>query len=164
MPRRRFLQIKKFLHFADNEKLNKNDKLAKIRPLVSVINVSLKQFGIFNKYLSIDEQMIPYYGKHSAKMYIKNKPIKFGYKAWVLAGSDGYPYHMDIYFGKSGRISNLPLGQEVIQSMLQYLADPRAHVITFDNFFSSYDTFMMLREAGFILVLWSQKIPVVPKL
>jgi hypothetical protein len=29
--------------------------------------------------LSIDEAMVSYYGHHSAKQYMKGKPIKFGF-------------------------------------------------------------------------------------
>lgn len=28
--------------------------------------------------------MIPFYGKHYAKQYIKGKPIRFGFKNWAL--------------------------------------------------------------------------------
>ena len=31
--------------------------------------------------LLIDEQMTPYRGRHSARMFCKGKPIRFGYKA-----------------------------------------------------------------------------------
>ncbi|KAF2890577.1 hypothetical protein ILUMI_15596, partial [Ignelater luminosus] len=32
-----------------------------------------------------------------AKMFIKNKPVRFAFKIWMLCGSDRYPYNMDIY-------------------------------------------------------------------
>ncbi|GBN02525.1 hypothetical protein AVEN_245-1 [Araneus ventricosus] len=34
-------------------------------------------------------------------MFLKEKPIRFGYKAWTLASSEGYVYQFDIYSGKS---------------------------------------------------------------
>ena len=42
--------------------------------------------------------MFPYFGKHGSKQYIHGKPIKFGYKMWVIATLGGYviqfyPYH-----------------------------------------------------------------------
>ena len=39
--------------------------------------------------LLIHEQMISYRGRHSARMFCKGKPIRFGYKAWTLASSEG---------------------------------------------------------------------------
>lgn len=41
--------------------------------------------------------MIPYYGRHGCKQYIKGKPVRFGYKAWVAALKLGYCLQFDIY-------------------------------------------------------------------
>ena len=100
MSRHRFEEIKKYLHMANNNGLNMDDKFAKVRPLINLVNQNLKQFGFFTRNLSADEQMLPYYGRHSGKQFMKNKPVKFGYKLWVLASSDGYPYHLIPYGGK----------------------------------------------------------------
>ncbi|XP_042232369.1 piggyBac transposable element-derived protein 1-like [Homarus americanus] len=62
MPRNRFLSIKRFFHFVDNENAEnyKDDKGFKIRPLADALNQKFKQFGIFSKRLSIDEQIKSY--------------------------------------------------------------------------------------------------------
>ena len=78
MSRKRFEEIKKLIYFADNNKLPAGNELAKIRPLQDRVNASLRQFGVFLKDLDIDEQMVPYFGRHSAKMFIRGKPIRFG--------------------------------------------------------------------------------------
>ena len=78
MSRKRFEDIKKFIHFADNDNFTAGDKLAKIRPLQDKVNASVQQFGLFEKDLSIDEQMVPYFGRHSAKMFNRGKTIRFG--------------------------------------------------------------------------------------
>ena len=70
MSRKRFEDIMKFIHFANDDNLTAGDKLAKIRPLQDKVNASLQQFRLFEKDLSIDEQMVPYFGRHSAKMFI----------------------------------------------------------------------------------------------
>ena len=80
MSRDRFLKIKKYFHVADNQNLEKGNKVAKVAILYKAMNSNLSQWGIFHKKLSIDEAMVPCVGKHSAKMYIKGKPICFGYK------------------------------------------------------------------------------------
>ncbi len=82
MSSKRFKEIKRFLHFSNNQVIDKKDKFFKIRRLVNLTKKSLGQFGVFSKFLSIDEQMILYTGCHSCKMYMKSKPIKFGYKSW----------------------------------------------------------------------------------
>ena len=84
MSRDRFLKIKKYFHIADNQNLKKGNKVAKVAFLYEAMNKNLSQWEIFHKKLSIDEAMVPYFGKRSAKMYIKCKPIRFGYKIWSL--------------------------------------------------------------------------------
>ena len=38
----------------------------------------------YDQQLFVDKSMIPCFGKHSAKQYIKGKPIKFGYNSGAL--------------------------------------------------------------------------------
>ena len=57
-----------------------NDKWEKLRPLIDTVNDKLIQFGAFTEHLSIDEQMVRYFGRHSRKTFIRGKPIRFGYK------------------------------------------------------------------------------------
>lgn len=40
--------------------------------------------------LSVDEQMIPYFGRHSCKMYMKGKPVRFGCVRPVGTCSNSY--------------------------------------------------------------------------
>ena len=75
MSRKRFEDIKKYIHFANNNNLSAGDKLAKIRPLQDKVSALLQQFGVFTKDLSIDEQMVPYLRRHFAKMFVRGKPI-----------------------------------------------------------------------------------------
>ena len=101
MTRDTFDRLKTYMHLADNNNLMEGNKLAKVQPIYDVMNRNLTQFGFFHHDLSIDESMVPYYGKQSAKMFIRMKPIRFGYKLSVLAGYDGSPYSMSIYSGKT---------------------------------------------------------------
>lgn len=87
MTRVRFKRIKKYFHVCDNQNLDANDKFAKVTPLNNMMNSRFMQFGIFSHHLSIDEQMIAYFGRHSCKMFIKGKPIRFGFKYWDLCSS-----------------------------------------------------------------------------
>ena len=59
------------------------------------------KFGVFSRNLSIDEQMIQYYGQHFLKQFIREKPIWFGYKNWAMCcSSTGYCFYFDLYEGK----------------------------------------------------------------
>ena len=64
----RYHEIKKYLHFADNQRLTEGDKMSEISLLYNMLNFNLVQFGIFYE---------PYFGCHSAKMFITGKPILF---------------------------------------------------------------------------------------
>ena len=140
MTRNRYHEIKKYFHFADNQNLTEGDKMSKIAPLYEMLNRNLIQFGIFNELLSVNESMVPYFGPHSAKIFIRGKPIRFGFKIWCLCGSDGYPYNMKIYQGKK-KLLDQPLGSCVINNMVDVITENFSallHELYFDNFFTSY--------------------------
>ena len=46
--------------------------------------------------MCVDEQMIPFKGQHSLKVYMKSKPSKWGYEVWVLARASGYVHDFQI--------------------------------------------------------------------
>ncbi|XP_060801114.1 piggyBac transposable element-derived protein 3-like [Amyelois transitella] len=154
MTRNRFLEIKKFLHFCDNEvAAETSDKMFKIRPLGDILMKKYMQWGIFHTNLSIDESMIKYFGRHPSKQFIRGKPVRFGYKNWMVSSADGYCYAFDIYCGKSPStniVNNEPLGSRVVKTLLNKLgADPKDHIVFFDNFFTSFGLLRELRETGY---------------
>ena len=120
MARDRFRVIKSCLHIADNHNLAQS-KVAKVLPLLEHLRTNCQQFGVFHKNLSIDESMMPYRGLHSAKQYIKGKPVKFGYKLWILCSSD--KYNFEIYCGKYKSRTNF-LGTHVVEIMLSPVTNP----------------------------------------
>lgn len=147
MPRSMFRKIKQYLHFHDNNNLDRNDKYTKVRALFDVINKKFMQFGVFEEHLSIDEQMLPYFGRHSCKMYLKNKPIKFGYKTWCMAASTGYIFNMMPYGGSSDKYDkNIGLGASVVMDMACKLEHPSRYQLYFDNFFTSHYLMCLLAD------------------
>ncbi|XP_008179985.1 piggyBac transposable element-derived protein 3-like [Acyrthosiphon pisum] len=150
MSRNKFRFIKKNLHLADNHNLNPLDKFSKLRPFFDLLNQKFVQFGIFAHNLSIDEEMVPYFGRHSCKMFIRGKPVRFGFKLWCLTSENGYLFQFSPYGGASTkRIEGLPLGSEVVFNLLESVENPNLHKVFFDNFFTSYSLMAMLREKGF---------------
>ncbi|KRX22247.1 Calcium uptake protein 3, mitochondrial [Trichinella nelsoni] len=80
-------------------------------------------------------------------MFLKGKPIRFGYTVWMLCGNVGYPYHMIIYQGKEIHASKVPLSTRVISTMvdiIQESSNTTRHTLYFDNFFNSYDLLVNL--------------------
>lgn len=146
MSRNYFRKIKAYLHVCDNNDISGDDKWAKLRPLFDLVNEKLVQFGVFAEHLSIDEQMVPYFGRHSCKMFIRGKPIRFGYKNWVLCSDDGFPFKVIPYQGKSG--NKQPLGPRVVKDLLEVIDDNRQHDVYFDNFFTSVPLLEDLKHQG----------------
>ena len=59
----RFEEIMKYIHLSDNAGLGVGDKMAKVRPLLSMKNERFLRYFAFMKQqkLSIDEAVIPYF-------------------------------------------------------------------------------------------------------
>ena len=97
MSNKIFLKIKGLFYLVDNKNLIVEDrKVAKVATLYSSLNDTFVRYGVFHSKLSIDESMVPYFGRHRCKMFIRGKLIRFGYRIWYLCGSEGYLYHWTI--------------------------------------------------------------------
>ena len=141
MNRNRYYELKKYLHFSDNQNLTEGNIVNKIPPLYEMLNRNLIQFGIFNKLLSVYKFMVPYLSRHSVKMSIGEKPICFGFKIWCLCGCDGYPYNMKIFQEKEKKLQDQPLEFRVISNMVHVITanfSALLHELYFDNPFASY--------------------------
>lgn len=149
---KRFESILAHFHFNDNSKIDVNDRIYKLRPLVDSLNESFLKHGGVPENLSIDESMIPYYGKHYAKQYIKGKPIRFGYKIWAICSSTGYLLNFSIYTGKSDcPVSSLGLGGSVVMDLITKANIPpnKGHKLYFDRFFTSFKLMQFLSQKGY---------------
>ncbi|KAJ8940644.1 hypothetical protein NQ314_010645 [Rhamnusium bicolor] len=51
------------------------------------------------QYLCVDEQLCATKGRHYIKHYLSAKPHKWGYKLYMLYGTDGFSYKFEIYTG-----------------------------------------------------------------
>ena len=90
MSRQRFEEILSSLHLANNNQLDSGDKYAKVRPLLDALGEKFIKYFPIQQHLCVDESMVPYYGRHSGKMFLKGKPIRFGYKVWCCCTREGY--------------------------------------------------------------------------
>ena len=101
---------------------------AKVKLLYHILNEKLARFGEVHGDLSIDESMVPYFGRHSCKQCICGKPIRFEFKLWVLASSAGLPYLVEIYEGKYISAEVMPLRERVVKTALKTCVNPADHV------------------------------------
>ena len=147
---REFKELKRFIHFADNDSLSTNDKFAKVRQLYGITNKNLKQFGFFRSHYSIDEQMVPCTGKNSRKQTIRTKTIRFGYKNFIICSDDGYPHFIDPYCGAKygdGKASKNLTARSVIDCILE-IDNWDDRDVYFDNWFTSLSLIAILKEHG----------------
>ena len=74
-------------------------------------------------YLSINESMVPYYGRHGLKQHIHGKPIRFGFKIWCLCTTEGYLIQAEPYqdAGTNDKIEDLGMGGSVVSDLIPEL-------------------------------------------
>jgi hypothetical protein len=143
ISRDRFQYIMSNLHCNDNTKLNKADKYSKLRPLFDILNKKFFEYAPAEENHSIDESMIPYFGRHSGKQFIRGKPIRWGYKFWIGALRLGYIVYFDPYQGSSTTLpekyKHMGLGASVVLQYADILDTMHYDFfhLYFDNFFTS---------------------------
>lgn len=75
MSRDKFDFIFSNFHVCSNDDLDKNDRFAKVRPLLDEINARFRNFAPHEENHAVDESMVPYYGRHGCKQFIRGKKI-----------------------------------------------------------------------------------------
>lgn len=157
MRRDRFFKNMKFLHCTDNNNLNANDKVWKLRNIMEKIKSRCIDNFIPVQNINYDESMIKYFGRHSCKQFIRGKSIRFGYKIWFLNSTDCFLINFDIYQGK------LPNGKPNYENIFGKCTAPLIYVLEnlppekrkipfcvfFDNLFTSSNLLSFLRDSGY---------------
>lgn len=59
------------------------ERLFHLRPVLNAVRNRLLQFEV-EVIVSIDMQMIPFKGRFIVKQYVKDRPIRWGLKVFVL--------------------------------------------------------------------------------
>lgn len=142
MPLKRFLKITRFLHLNDNKTMPKKsdnvyDKLYKIRPILDYTDKRFKLLFHPSRFLSIDESMVKYKGRSVLKQYMPMKPIKRGFKIWVIACAvTGYCVGLSMYEGAEKVDKKISLGERVVNK-LTHAFEGLGYCLFFDNFFAS---------------------------
>ena len=102
MPRQRFRDITRFLHFSDNKHpLAKKDRAWKIRRVVETVQDTFARGMTIGRWIAFDEMVIPSRSSRNAvRIYLKNKPHKYGTKLFaVCCGETNYCARVDVYCG-----------------------------------------------------------------
>ena len=138
IPRDRFLDLHRYLHFVDNSTLQPPRspgyyKLGKVRPIINMISDCLAKICLK--------------GGSSLKQYMPQKPVKREIKCWVRADAvTGYVSAFEVYTGRKGDTVEKGLGANVVKSLCESIYHTKRH-IHFDNF-SSVDLALDLLQNG----------------
>jgi hypothetical protein len=103
-------------------------------------------------YFSINESMVPYFGRHGCKQYTWGKPIRFGYKFWCGATHLGYISWFQPYQGKNPNTEyeEYGFGASVVLQFSEALTEAHSgqYHFVFDNFFTSIALVDKLSSVG----------------
>jgi len=103
-----FYSIKKNIRFHDGENFNNADPFYRFRPLFSEILDNTNELYKPPKLLALDESMVKFDGRSVYKVYMPQKPIKYGFKIYSVVPSD-FPIvlNMAIHDGKKRTLVNI---------------------------------------------------------
>lgn len=160
MSLNKFEQIRRQLHFNDNENMvpkddPSHDRLFKIRPLITAL---IKRFQTvpLEKSLSVDEQICSTKARSYIKVYMPMKPHKWGFKIHILSGSEsGFCYFFEIFTGQenddSKRLLNekdLGASANIVVRLLRMVPNYLNYKVCFDNYFSTLPLIVELSKQG----------------
>lgn len=114
--------LRSFLHFENSENItNSNDRLAKIRSILNIVQDLYPKFYNSNKELSVDETMLRFKGRLFFKQYMPSKPsAKWGVKIWSLCDSrTGFLLKFNVYVGKDANKNKKGLSYSVVSNLLK---------------------------------------------
>ncbi|KAK9743668.1 Transposase IS4 [Popillia japonica] len=135
---------------SDNTKLNPADKFSKVRPLFE-IKKRFIELAPNEEHHSVDESMVPYFGRHGTKQFIKGKPIRWGYKFWCGTTCLGYierciPGFFHYNFPSAQKLRSSVVLQ--FAEVLQKKTSNNPYDLYFDNFFTSIKLLHQLKCMG----------------
>lgn len=159
MSEKEFEHIRRFLHFNDNTKMlpkedPNHDRLHKLRPIIDALNAKFQSVPL-EQFLSVDEQLCATKARHYLKQYMPAKPHKWGYKLYVLCGTDGFSYNFEIYSGTENdsrfrKDSEPDLGScaNIVVRLCRIVPKNENYRVYFDNFYTSVPLQVYLAKNG----------------
>nr|XP_022907221.1 piggyBac transposable element-derived protein 4-like [Onthophagus taurus] len=152
MAQRRVKFLLRCLRFDDTntrEVRKSQDNLAAVREMMIKFNEQCKVHYSVGEYVTLDEMLLAFRGRCRFKMYIPNKPNKYGLKVFSMVDSRTfYTSHLEIYAGTQPegpfKIDNSTAA--VTERMCMHLSGSGRNV-TMDRWFTGYKiASLLLRE------------------
>lgn len=162
LARNRFDAIRRFLRFDDFETRQQRvrfevngetvvDKVAAIREIVTRFQEACRKAYYPGKNITVDEQLLGFKGQCSFNQNIRGKPAGTGIKFYIACDPlTGYVFMFDVYSGKRGLKPEKNHAENVVMKLTSSLLP--GHLITVDNFFTSFSLLAALKEKGHFLL------------
>lgn len=139
MSHKRFRQISRAMRFDDklSRPRRQDDRLAAFRQVWDLWTSRLSMLFNPDRNLTVDEQLVPFKGRCRFRQYMPKKPAKYGIKIWAACDAKtSYAWRLQVYTGKAAGCP--PEVNQRMRVVLQMTEGLQGHVITCDNFFTSY--------------------------
>lgn len=154
MPRDRYIQILRYLHFHDNqdEAEDSDHPLVKIKFVIDYLQRKFFEALIPGKNLCIDESLLLWKGRLRFKQYIPLKRNRFGIKLFEIVDCEtGFVLGFIVYTGANTDYNKFGLG--ITGDIVAHFLQPyfyKGHVMYVDNWYTSptLAEFLHERETG----------------
>ncbi|CAG4951870.1 unnamed protein product [Parnassius apollo] len=106
MTRDRYFKIRtnlKLVNDLEVDEASKQNKFWKVNPLIKTVRKACLETSR-SQHISVDEQMIPFWGQVSMRQFIRGKPNPCGLKNFVCTTPDGVLLYFFMYEGKGDTI------------------------------------------------------------
>ena len=148
----RYKKLRQFIHAADNlqkdDLENKNNRLYKIAPVITHIRENCINLEPECDN-SADVQIIPTKTKYSRiRQYNPKKPVKWGFKNFVRAGSLQMIYDLFLYTGSLNETEKCT-GASVVKKLIETLPKQLSFRLYFDNWFCMIVLCWKFKSLGF---------------
>ena len=150
MSFQRFRFILSMLHLNDNATFVPrgqagHDPLHKVKPVYNHLRKVFKEVLVPERRIAIDEAMCPWRGRASMRVYMKDKPQRWGIKLYELCeSSSGYVWDFEIYAMVPG-VSNKPF--DVVHRLIEPLKQ-KGYIVYFDNYYCNPQLCLSLAADG----------------
>ena len=154
----RFNQILRAWRYEDEsgltgEQINRNVKQSPfwyVKGFVDSLRDRFQKMYKLGQNVDIDEQCIPWKGRHISRCYNPNKPEKWHFKCFALNCSlTGYMINVYLYEGSAeNRPMNVPATLYPIQKLFEPIGNyyDKGHIVATDNWYTSKQALLFVRD------------------
>ncbi|KAG5879338.1 hypothetical protein JTB14_037897 [Gonioctena quinquepunctata] len=109
ISRNRYFQLRSRLKLVEDQKISKEDrnldKFWKMKPMLDTVQKGCRN-NKRTRYVSIDEQMIPFHRQVKMRQFVRGKPNPVGLENFVMTTPKGVQLDFILYEGKGSSVDS----------------------------------------------------------